>query len=204
VDFVFNTPFTFDDRFSGQDNYFDGQGKFMRAYNGRATLETNFVPDTHSIELQALAARGAGGRNISFELAHQTMAAHISEFPVGTYKKGHQHGPGAHVIILSGKGYSLMWPDGGKKLKFEWKPGTIIVPPEMWWHQHFNTGRDPARYLALRWGSQKYQFQLAQIDELLKDRREGGNQIEYEDEEPEIRQWFEDALKGSGVENLMT
>jgi hypothetical protein len=97
-----------------------------------------------------------------------------------------------------------MWPDGGKKLKFEWKPGTVIVPPEMWWHQHFNTGGNPARYLALRWGSQKYQFQLAQIDELLKDRREGGNQIEYEDEEPEIRQWFEEALKGSGVESQMT
>jgi hypothetical protein len=38
----------------------------------------------------------------------------------------------------------------------------------------------------------------------LKDRREGGNQIEYEDEEPEIRQWFEEALKGSGVESQMT
>jgi oxalate decarboxylase/phosphoglucose isomerase-like protein (cupin superfamily) len=132
------------------------------------------------------------------------MTAHISEFAVGLYKKAHRHGPGAHVIILSGKGYSLMWPDGGKKLKFEWKPGTIIVPPEMWWHQHFNTGGNPARYLALRWGSQKYQFQLAQIDELLKDRREGGNQIEYEDEEPEIRQWFEEALNGSGVESQMT
>jgi hypothetical protein len=74
----------------------------------------------------------------------------------------------------------------------------------MWWHQHFNTGRDPARYLALRWGSQKYQFELAQIDELLKDRREGGNQIEYEDEEPDIRQSFEEALSASGVASEMT
>jgi quercetin dioxygenase-like cupin family protein len=200
LDFIFNNPFVFGDRYQATSDYFSGPGKI---HSGRI-WETNFIADVHSLEPPERKERGRGNREFLFELVDNTMAAHISEFAVGLYKKAHRHGPGAHVIILSGQGYSLMWPDGGKKLKFEWKPGTIIVPPEMWWHQHFNTGRDPARYLALRWGSQKYQFQLAQIDELLKDRREGGNQIEYEDEEPEIRQWFEDALKGSGVENLMT
>ena len=32
------------------------------------------------------------------------MTSHISQFPVGTYKKAHAHGPGAHVIILVAKG----------------------------------------------------------------------------------------------------
>jgi len=200
LDFIFNNPFVFSDRYQATSDYFSGSGKI---HSGRI-WETNFIADVYGLEPPERTERGRGNREFLFELVDNTMAAHISEFAVGRYKKAHRHGPGAHVIILSGKGYSLMWPDGGKKLTFEWKPGTIIVPPEMWWHQHFNTGRDPARYLALRWGSQKYQFQLAQIDELLKDRREGGNQIEYEDEEPEIRQRFEEALSGSGVESQMT
>ena len=206
VDFVFNTPFVFDDRFGGQENYFDGQGKEYRNRRNRAVLETNFVPDTHSIELRALASRGAGGRNIMFELAHNTMAAHISEFPVGTYKKGHRHGPGAHVIILSGNGYSLLWPQGEDRKKVDWQPGTMVVPPNLWFHQHFNSGAEPARYLALRWGSQRYDMggairqETGASDLSLK---EGGAQIEYPDEDPEIHKLFEAELARHGAKCRM-
>src|SRR5687768_18427933 len=46
--FVFETPFNFDDRFGGQQNYFDGEGKLYRARKTHV-LETNFVPDTVAI-----------------------------------------------------------------------------------------------------------------------------------------------------------
>ena len=36
-DFIFNCPFDFKDRFGGQDNYFDGQGKLWRGRSGRPT-----------------------------------------------------------------------------------------------------------------------------------------------------------------------
>lgn len=26
-----------------------------------------------------------------------------------------------------------------------WRPNSVFVPPDMWWHQHFNFGRDAAR-----------------------------------------------------------
>ena len=71
-------------------------------------MTTNFVPDTHTIKLTDYSERGKGSTNMKFNLAKQTMGAHISEFPVGTYKKGHRHGPGAHVTILSGQGYTII------------------------------------------------------------------------------------------------
>src|SRR5438552_11776167 len=61
------------------------------------------------------------------ELAKNSMGAHISQFQPGTYKKAHRHGPGAHVIILDGAGFSTLWCDqadvsiklGGNKLEYE-------------------------------------------------------------------------------------
>lgn len=198
LDFVFNCDHKFTDRFAGDEDYFNGQGKLHL----RRVLSTNFVPDTYTQELYGWKERGAGGRNVMFELAHNTLAAHISEFPVGTYKKAHRHGPGAHVIILSGQGYSLLWPANGEIREAQWKPGSIVVPPNAWFHQHFNSGATPARYLALRWGSQRYisgaffaaDAQLADVDV-----KQGGAQIEYPDEEPVIHKTFEDYLAKAGA-----
>ncbi|HEY1297461.1 MAG TPA: cupin domain-containing protein [Chloroflexota bacterium] len=208
LSFVFDSKFAFDDRFAGQEEYFDGKGEIYQAQWGRRnTLVTNFIADTHHLELYEWRARGAGGRNVMIELAHNTMAAHISEFPVGTYKKAHRHGPGAHVIILSGQGYSLLWPQGKDPVRCDWQPGSVVVPPNQWFHQHFNAGAEPARYLALRWGSQRYDMGAAfTSDEGDLGRsgadvsvKEGGWQIEYGDEDPDIHRTFEAELATAGA-----
>ena len=197
-DFVWDNPFVFKDRFADESGYFSGEGKLFR----HRIWETNFVPDVNTTRLYSWAERGAGGANIFLELAQNSMGAHISQFPVRTYKKAHRHGPGAHVMILDGTGYTLLWKEGAKeRKKCEWKPGSLVVPPDNWFHEHFNTGTKPARYLALRFTGRRYlqpgPYEGAEGADLSI--TEGGWQIEYSDEDPEIHRLFEEDLARNGA-----
>ena len=200
-DFIFNTPYDFIDRFNGDSDYFSGKGK---SYPGRI-WETNFIPDARNFNLQEWKERGGGGTNVMLEIADGVMAAHISEFPVGTYKKAHRHGPGFNVIIIKGKGYSLLWKAGEPIKRSDWQEGSVFVPPEMWFHQHFNTGATPARYLPLRFGSIKYSLGkgFGDVSTVDKDVKAGGDQFEYYDQDPSIRKMFEEDLAKSGAQSRM-
>ena len=201
TEFIFGCPYVFRDRYDGRNEYFDGAGTL---YTGRV-WETNFVADVRRFQLKDWVERGAGGKNIRFESANNTMVSHVSEFPVGTYKKGHRHGPGYHVILLNGDGYSFMWPDSASDMtEVKWKTGSLFVPPGRWWHQHFNSGRDPARYLAIRWGGNKWKLaEYLDNQGVDKDVSEGGNQIEYEDQDPRIHRTYLERCAARGVQVKM-
>src|SRR4051812_26110363 len=109
--FLFGNAFAFPERI-GPDKHFAGDGEFLPLKPGKHMWETNFVPDLATFELPEWEARGAGSRNIKIILADSVMHAHTSEMPVGTYKKAHRHGAGAHVLALTGSGYTLLWNDG--------------------------------------------------------------------------------------------
>jgi hypothetical protein len=77
-----------------------------------------------------------------------------------------------------------------------WKEGVPIVEGfgvgdvRRRFHQHFNTGFEPALQLALRCGSQKFPLgsRVAQIRAgVYTSVKQGGTLIEYADEDPEIR-----------------
>jgi mannose-6-phosphate isomerase-like protein (cupin superfamily) len=194
--FIFNNPYAFTDRFTGERGYFSGEGTL---YKGRK-WQANFIPDAANMKLYGWKERGAGGVNAMLELPQTHLAAHISQFPVGTYKKGHRHGPGAHLVITSGDGFSLLWREGEERRKADWKKGgMVIVPWEDTFHQHFNTGTEPARYLALRGGGNggtRLYRDGALADVSIK---QGGWQVEYEDENPEIHRIFEADLAKHGA-----
>ena len=195
--FVFGTPFDFKDRFSGESDYFANKGE-----QKGLLLDTNFVADAINLPLMAAKERGAGGGHIRFSMARGSMNSHISQFPVGTYKKAHAHGPGAHVIILSGEGYSLMAPEGEPSRQFDWQEGSMIVPPNMWMHQHFNTGSTPARYLAFK--AEGVSIRNAQgVPKAWISRRVGGHQVDYADEPAQVREGFAAALARVGLEPRM-
>ncbi|MGH7832259.1 MAG: ethanolamine ammonia lyase-activating protein [Candidatus Binatia bacterium] len=190
-EFVFNTPFEFRHRFAGQKDFFSSEMK-----PGELEDRTvNFIPDLYSVQLDYHPERGVGFSRLGIHLSGNSMVGHIMAIESGTYKKAHRHGSGAQVIVLGGKGYSLMWPPGGEFVRVDWKKGSLLVPPEGWYHHHFTTSREAARHLALRRG-------LRQVGTPWRpnlSEREGGHLLEHDDEPPEIRAMYEAELVKEGI-----
>src|SRR6266571_3377261 len=204
--FIFDNPYEFPER-QGAANHFSGEGEFVPVRPGRNMWETNFISDLSAFELKAWSERGAGGSNMMFVLADGTMHAHTSQMPVGTYKKGHRHGADFHVFAVTGHGYSLYWYEGDSDFRrFDWTHGSVFAPTDGLFHQHFNTSSEPARYLAVAFGGLRYptladkRKTFEGMDVSVKD---GGRQIEYEDEDPRIRRIFEEELRKRGTRSRM-
>jgi hypothetical protein len=68
----------------------------------------------------------------------------------------------------------------------------------MWFHQHFNTGPVPARYLAFK--HEGVSIRNAQgVPKAWISQRVGGDQIDYADESPTVRETFATALAENGL-----
>src|SRR5580700_4530006 len=208
--FVFDNDFDFDDRI-GKKEFFAGDGKLNLVRQGNHTWETNFVSDLEAIELPDFSDRGGGGGCLIFLLADSSMHAHVSEMPAGTYKKAHRHIAGYHVMCVGGSGYSLMWYEGDRDfVRIDWKHGIVFPPADQQFHQHFTTSAKPARYLATGFGSLRYPFTLARRQEFLGEKvafatstKEGGDQIEYEDQDPRIHPMWLDEIAKHGLTSKM-
>lgn len=134
--------------------------------------------------------------------------------------KAHYNGAGAVIVILKSEGYTLLWPKetgtqpyaagrGDAVVELRWREGSVLSPPSGWFHQHFNTGKEAARQLALRFGSRLHPIGLHQAAKKKTDGvyisvKNGGTMIEYEEEDPEIRRRFAENLRRVGTELRMT
>ncbi len=201
-EFLFQNDADFSGRM-GAGRHFGGEGDFVPVRPGRHMWVTNFVPDLAGFELQRWKARGAGGSNMMFVLADGTMHAHISEMPVGTYKKGHRHGADFHIFAVTGEGYSLLWYEGDEDFhRVDWRHGVLYAPPDGMYHQHFNVSAEPARYLAVAFGGLRYPFTEDKVRTFMGmdvSVRDGGRQIEYEDQDPRIHQLYVEELSKRGL-----
>jgi len=217
-EFILNTDFVFKERYQGQADYFVPRNhRYLSENNKQWILETNLIPDLRTLLIDAQGQKGAGVLLTQFEICENTLIGHLAEWPVGRYHKAHYHGGGAVLLILRSEGYTLMWPNawgpkpyenghGAEVVRVDWQVGSVVCPPTGWFHQHFNTGAEPALQLALRCGSAKHPLgiRVAHIRAgVYKSVKEGGTLIEYEDEDPEIRRTYEASLEKTGVASTM-
>jgi len=215
VEFMFDCPRAFSDRYRGEDGYFS-VGQKQYAIGMQSVWETNFIPNVKEFGLRDdFFTKGPDIKLVQFEPCGNTLVGHVADWPVGLYHKAHYHDAGAVLMILRSQGYTLLWPKelgirpyksgrGDEVVEVKWSEGAVLSPPGGWFHQHFNAGAEAARQLAIRYGSRIHRtgFHLAaqrKTDGVYISVKEGGTMIEYEDEDPEIRRQYEAALKRTGV-----
>jgi quercetin dioxygenase-like cupin family protein len=201
-EFIFNTPYEFTDRFSGQNNYFSSEVKEGEFED----TSINFISDIYAVPLTKYPRRGVDYSRLGITgSGNKAMVGHIMAIGSGTYRKPHYHGSGAQVVVLDGKGYTLMWPKyetnegpkpkDGRFVRVDWHKGSLLVPPEGWYHSHFTTSAEPGLHLALRRGQRGVgQRYLPTVPE-----SQGGTVMDYEDEPREVRAIYEAELAKTGV-----
>ncbi len=179
-EFVFDNPFAFRDRYDGDEGF------LLRKEHPRDNLTiTNVVKDALEFELDEYDHRGKGTTNMHWTMAGNShIDLHVSEMPGGLYKKAHRHSSDAFILLLSGEGYSLTWPEGRyeDRVRVDWTEGTVFVPPVYWYHQHLNPGTESARYLAINAPYLVRTLGLRFQDQLNTDL-------------PEVKKEFEDEVK---------
>jgi mannose-6-phosphate isomerase-like protein (cupin superfamily) len=207
--FIFDLPFDFTDRI-GKEAFFNGQGDLHMVRPGNNMWETNFVPDLGELELTSWDDRGKGSKNIIFALGDGIMHAHMSEIPPAMYKKAHRHIDGAHVLTLSGNGYSLLWYPGDKEFeRVDWEYGVVFPPSAQQFHQHFVTSNNASRYIATGIGGMRYPLteehrrialgKPGEKQSLSLSVKDGGDQIEFTDQDPRIHAIWREEMRKNGI-----
>lgn len=217
-EFVFGCDFTFRQRYAYDPAYFSPEPRVVRVQRGEAVEEhyfrVNFVPDLLELDLELMPAaisRGEGLRKRRLLMAGNELITFVQDYAPGTYTKAHAHEPGFQVYIARGTGFTLMWPPeagirpfqeghADRVVRIDFGPGTVMVPPRGWFHQNFNTGRETVLYAPTVPGGRR---EGGQESPQLVSVRDGGTQVDYELEDPRMRELFEDELRGQGIPNAM-
>jgi gentisate 1,2-dioxygenase len=168
----------------------------------------NFIFDTPNVfpvgdgETHVMADRLALDGAASPTLGNGSIGADIVELPPGTYRKAARQMQGSHLFGVSGDGFTLAWQEGAKDFaRTDWRHGVVYAPPGLAFHQHFNAGAAPARYLDLQLGSRRYPM-FRSRRAAYGDREvyaSGSAEIGYGEQDPRIHKMWLEAIAGKGV-----
>ncbi len=223
MDFIFNSPHRFADRFDGTPDYFKPEPPefkvSLKDSLGYAVSKTNLVADVNTVKLYPAGhgelntlwrqAGGSGTSNHHYSMAFDSLDSHVEEFQPAVYELAHRHIGGAYLMYLSGHGYTLLWPmeagthpyadgHGDKVMRVEWHANTVFIPPTNWYHQHFNPSGAPARFINLvSFVSRVYPPTARKVF------AEHPVAIGYGDQDPAINEIFESEVKKNGTRSNM-
>lgn len=207
LDYVFNNAFSFKDRYShAMQNFFAEEGKHW----AHRVFETNFIPDIRTFStLDDNPVRGHRHTVQRIGMTGTSIGMHIAEVSEGTYMTAHRHGAGAHVIVVYGQGYELLYMPGEEKnrRKVPLKPYAVVCPKHNEFHQHFNTGKGAFRMLAFRGAGVRYgwgkEYTRVSPTAQSRDQTSWAFNVTYETEDPSIREEYYRELEKNGVSSRL-
>ena len=223
LDFIFDCPFAFSDRYSGASDFFKpNDGVEPDPVRGLAMRRTNLIPDLINCDLPLDNRRSPGYRRVEPQMAGNRFYLWIGQHESGRYSKAHKHMSAAVLLCLKGKGYTCTWPadlgmhpweDGhaDKVKKQEYEYGGLVSAAPMsgdWFHQHFGIGAEPLRVSAWHGPNNQRSRKPGLPGEMIMDYgaidlKKGGSAIPYCEEDPFLRQEFQRRLAEEGVKNRM-
>ncbi len=166
------------DRFGAYDRWIESEGL--------PVVSGSHVQDVRTLELGDWPRRGGKGAYLSF--SDQRVAdGYVCEIAAGASLAPQRHLFEEIVLIAEGRGATTVWYDEARKRTFEWEAGSLFAIPLNAWHQHFNTGPEPCRFVALH------------APTAVQGEERGVEQIEFEDEDKVLRQMYEDECARNGV-----
>ena len=201
LDFVFNSHYIFKDRYCYEmQNFFVEKGTHWKLKE----FETNFIPDLKMMQLDPKPEGGYRCEELHLSMASTSLGMHVKSIAEGTYTNAHRHQAGAHVMVIAGEGYELLFMPGEEKnrKKVSTKPYSVIAPKDNEFHHHFNTGKGPYLQLAfrghgIRYGMGKKFNPMGSFQ--VKDPNAYQYAIPYEKEDPSIREEYYQELEKRGI-----
>jgi hypothetical protein len=144
----------------------------------------------------------AQGGSCSLTLANGSIGTDVVELAPGTYRQASRQMQGSHLFGVDGEGYTLVWEEDVRDFnRTDWRNGIIYAPPGMAFHQHFNAGAVPARFVDVQLGSLHYpmfrQRRAAYGDSAVY--ASGSATISFSEQDPCIHKMWLDAIAGKGV-----
>ena len=221
--FVFDCPFNFTERYSGENDYFIQKDDIEPdPVRGLAMKRTNYMADIINTELPLDNRRSPGYRRVQPDMGGQRFHLWIGQHENGRYSKAHKHTSSAVLICVKGKGYTYTWPDalgmtpwkdgkGDKVIRQDYEPIGLVSAAPMsgdWYHQHFGISKDPLRLTAW-FGPNNHDAMRpgvpgeAMADVWAMDIDKGGKAVPYHLEDPYIRKEYEETLAKEGVTSRM-
>ena len=97
------------------------------------------VPDLRGdLPMELWPRKGVKGAFIGLKGGEQSLDAYVIDIPPTKNTEPEKYMFEEEYVVLSGRGATTIWLEGGKKQTFEWQAGSVFSPPMNAWRQHFN------------------------------------------------------------------